>query len=45
VYVIVNKKEDTDKESILELLGSGDISVETEILGQDFGSLEEFLAQ
>ncbi len=44
VYIIVNGKEDTNKENILELLlEPQNISVDTTALGRDFNSLEDFL--
>lgn len=44
VYVIANKKEDADNKNILELLETDSVSVDTAVLGQDFDTLEDFIA-
>lgn len=43
VYVIVNRKEDAEKDSISELPGLDGVSVDTAVLGKDFSTLEDFL--
>jgi hypothetical protein len=44
VYVIANKKDYTDENNILKLLETDSVSVDTAVLGQDFDTLEDFIA-